>query len=427
MSKILAESAARHGPIPDSFIFGDGIDWESALEPVMLYVELPYWMMVPPGPVKIEWSDLEFTIHVCPPWMEVYGTEVTDSRASVVHQGPLDPTWVPGGKLDAALEESSAALMLRQSKTVLRLETQGHADAFREVGEDEPPRVEAEHEAYWASLCGAHIPVINELIQRYRLATYDYFAYEVSPWDVPVWQLKHRGEGLTAVLLTYKRWDEKPVIAEDGPEPEDPPIVRPFEFAKAFDLEAVKSSDATPGEFDLLDARSLMERGDYTGAVRRAVTAIEAVLEWALGNELKKKYDDAEAARRLEASKNDFPGRARQWLKLAKPTIGQDRFDRFEETRTIRHEIVHRGRRLTQPERGMAQRLVDTGRWLYNEIERKPERKRLREFDPNGVLRSVGRVEMTTSFPSAVESSGIRVRPYTLPKPAAPSGQPDGG
>ena len=35
---------------------------------------------------------------------------------------------------------------------------------------------------------------------------------------------------------------------------------------------------STPGEFDLLDARSLIERGDYTGAARRTVTAIEAVL-----------------------------------------------------------------------------------------------------------------------------------------------------
>jgi len=72
--------------------------------------------------------------------------------------------------------------------------------------------------SYWATLCEAHLAVVNELIQRYRMATYDPFAYEVSARDVPIWNLKH----------------------------------------------ATLSS--SPGEFDLLDARSLMERGDFTGA-----------------------------------------------------------------------------------------------------------------------------------------------------------------
>jgi hypothetical protein len=417
LQEILAQMTANRGPIPESFMFGDGINWSSPLEDVTLYVELPFWLMTPAGPVVIEWSGAKFTVHVCPPWMEVFGWEVTDSRASVVHQGPLDPAYAPSEQIEEALEESGGALMVRRSKTVLRLQTRGHADAFRDVGDDEPPRVAEEHVVYWASLCEAHLPVINELIQRYRLASYDYFAYEVCPWDVPVWQLKHREEGVTAVLLTYKRWDEKPVILEDGKEPGDPPVARPFEFARADDLETLQSSAATPGEFDLLDARSLMERGDYTGAVRRTVTAIEAVLEWALSSELERKYGRNEAAQRLEASKNDFPGRVRQWLKLAEPSVDQDRFDKFEETREVRHEIVHKGRRLTQAERGMAQRLVDTGRWLYNEIEGKDERKQLREFAPGAVLRSVGRVEMSPRFPAEVDESGIVLRPFSVPEP----------
>jgi hypothetical protein len=122
------------------------------------------------------------------------------------------------------------------------------------------------------------VPVINELIQRYRLQTYDYFAYEVSAWDVPVWYVKYADIGYRAVLLPYKEWDAKPVTIEDGETPGDPPKVRQFEWTSLDALAAASSGDATPGEFDLLDARSLMERGDYTGAVRRTVTAIEAVL-----------------------------------------------------------------------------------------------------------------------------------------------------
>ena len=45
------------------------------------------------------------------------------------------------------------------------------------------------------------------------------------------------------------------------------------------------------GEFDLLDARSLMERGDYTGAVRRTTTAIEALIGAKLKEELAPLFD----------------------------------------------------------------------------------------------------------------------------------------
>ena len=41
--------------------------------------------------------------------------------------------------------------------------------------------------AYFAALCASLVPVVNEVILRYRLATYDFFPFEVSPWDVPVW------------------------------------------------------------------------------------------------------------------------------------------------------------------------------------------------------------------------------------------------
>jgi len=51
-SKILAEMIERFGPVPQSFTFGDGIDWSSSLREALLYVELPYWLMVPPGPVN---------------------------------------------------------------------------------------------------------------------------------------------------------------------------------------------------------------------------------------------------------------------------------------------------------------------------------------------------------------------------------------
>jgi hypothetical protein len=250
------------------------------------------------------------------------------------------------------------------------------------------------------------------LIQRYRLKTYDYFPYEVSAWDVPIWYLKVAGMGARAVLLPYKSWDTKPVVIEDGDAPGDPPKLRPFEWATTNELSEASSFEATPGEFDLLDARSLMERGDYTGAVRRTVTALEAILASALLTELEKRYDSTEAADRLRRTDNNYPGRLAQWRKLAKPSITQKEFDRFEATRQIRHDIVHRARRLTHDDRGLAQFAVDNGRWLFNKIEAKPDRAKLRDY---GVLKSVGRVALAPRFPATLSADGYFLGPLTPP------------
>jgi len=419
LKKIIADSSARSGPLPESFTFGDGIDWSSPLQETLLYVELPFWLMTPPGPVEVRWSGVMFTVDVCSPWMEVFAGEITDSRVSCLHQGPLRPNgYEPSKEIADLLDSKQIKWLHRPCKTMLRLTARAHADAFREIAATEPPRAKVEREAYMASLCEAHLPVVNELIQRYRLVTYDYFAYEVSAWDVPVWYLKHSGAGYRAILLPYKSWDAKPVTVEDADIPAGPPKIRPFQWATPAQLTAASSDDATPGEFDLLDARSLMERGDYTGAVRRTVTAIEAVLAWALLGELKKRYSPEDAARKLANTDNDFPGRLAQWRRLAQPPISQQEFDEFETTRRIRHEIVHRSRRLLHGERGRAQRAVDTSRWLFNKIEAKPDRAALRD---KGVLKSVGRVALTMRYPAAVGAGGITLGPHSSPSTSAPS------
>jgi hypothetical protein len=392
--------------IPKSFTFGDGIDWTSESAETRLYVELPFWLMTPPGPVAVRWRGVDFTVDICSPWMEVFAWEITDSRTTSIHQGPVQaPRWQPSEELAAIFGEDTPPWLMRRCKTVLRLVTEAHTDPFRELEENAIPRLRAEQEAYRASLCEAHLPVINELIQRYRLVTYDYFAHEVDAWDVPVWYVSQDSQGHATVLLRYKEWDDKPIlIGQDGTR-------RQFAWTSPEAISSSRDLAPTPGEFDLLDARSLMERGDYNGAVRRTVTAIEAVLRWALNNELRKKYDEAEAERKTANTDNDFPGRLKQWKKLTKPKISQVLFDEFERTRKIRHDIVHRGLRLTFADRGSAHRAVDTGRWLYNKIESDPEREHLREFGGGGLQRAVGRAAMTVRFPSVISGDRIVLGP----------------
>lgn len=409
VQQIIKDRVKKYGPVPESFTFGDGIDWRSPLAETYLYVELPFWLMVAPGEVKVQYRGIEFVVSILGPWREVFLGDFTDSRVTCLHHGPSGPTvYEPEGTAASLIKEKKLPVMERDCKTVLRLTAVAHQDAFTAAGPDQPPRVMVEKRAYWASLCEAHLPVINEIIQRYRLVTYDYFAYEVSAMDVPVWYLKQAEKGYRAVLVPYREWDAKPVTINDPPIPGEKPVIRQFEWASISDLESISAEDASAGEFDLLDARFLMERGDYTGAVRRTTTAIEALIEAKLKEELLKIYDEAEALKRLEASKNDVPGRIRQWRKLSGKLIPGGLFDEFEHTRSVRHAIVHRAKRLTYGDRGHAQKMVDTGRWLYNHIEGKPERAKLRDTN---VLKSVGRVALTIRFPVAVENDALVLQP----------------
>ncbi len=244
----LAERGTKeHEPVPESFTFGDGIKWDSALLPTQLYVELPFWLMVPHGDVHLQCFGADFTVTILRPWREVFAREFTDSRKTCIHYGPAARArFEPQGEFATLLHEENAPVMERSCKTVLRIDAVGHEDAFTDEGPDEPPRAEVENRAYWASLCEAHIPVINEIIQRYRLTTYDYFAFEVSAWDVPIWYLTQSGCGYRAVLLQYCEWDWKPVIVEESPNAGNPPSVREFEWAKPANLESISVADAGP-------------------------------------------------------------------------------------------------------------------------------------------------------------------------------------
>lgn len=404
--------------LPDEVIFEDMLDWASPLAQVYLLVELPFWLMIDDCELELPLGPAQVAVWVHDQHREVYLGEVRDSRTTLVYRGPRPDLLHPD--IVRIAEEQSLVLAERPSRTVVRLRASVHTDVILAMdGSEEPeamPRRRREAEAYLASICEAHLSVVNDLIQRYRLSTYDYFAYEVSPWDVPVWTIAAASEAVTIRLLPYWDWDSKPVVVgPDHPGGADLPP-RPFRFTEAATLLATVPAGATPGELELLDARSLMERGDYTGAVRRTATALEAVVGWALAAALREHYDEAEVQQRLAASMNDFPGRLRQWLKLTPVQVPKQLLDELEATRAIRHDIVHRARRLSAAERGVAQRCVDTGRWLFNFIEQKPDRREVREGA--GALASAGRSALAPRFPVHLTSDGAVVVAFDGDSPA---------
>ncbi len=406
------EGQAPEEPLPEAAWFGDRLDWAAPLVDVVLSLELPFWLMVDDCGLDVPFGSAVFQVSVRDSYLQLHAGDVLGSLASLVWQGPEDEPPALTEVAAAAVEEAGAGW--RPGRTVLRVPARAHADVFDALGEDRGiPRRRVEARAYLASLCEAHLPVVNALIQRYRLATYDHVPYEVAPWDVPVWWVSAPGGAVAVPLLPYATWDRKPQIHHQDKAGDADAPMSPFRFTDAAELAATDPDRATPGELDLLDARSLMERGDYSGAVRRSVTALEAVVEDALRAQLSKTHAATEVERRLAASQNDYPGRYRQWKKLSGTVVPKGLEDTFERTRTIRHEIVHRGRRLHHDERGLAQMSVDTARWLFNKVENRPARESLRERA--SVLRDVGRVALAPRFPTATGADGIEVRKPTTP------------
>lgn len=368
-------------------VFGDRLDWKGDAEDIRLAVELPFWLMVRSSPLDVQVSGWTVTVDIRDDHVELHTGEVSDAKMSCIYLGP-DPS-----KVDLAAVPDDAPVTLRKCKTVLRWPARCLSDALAAVGDGYWRTREAM--AYFGALCAAHIPVVNEVITRYRLASYDYFPFEVSPWDVPIWFVQSQRGHVMVPLLPYRSWDRKPLINGEL-----------MSLVTHEDLAAGRSSPE-PGELELLDALMLMERGDYSGAVRRVVTAIEVALESRLRAELARVQPADEVERRLEASKNDFPGRLRQWSKLSGRTVPDAVSRELEATRSIRHEIVHRGRRIPYAERGVAQRAVDTSRWAFNFIEGRRDLAELRET--RLALRSIGRFNPGMHFLAELTPDGVVV------------------
>jgi hypothetical protein len=81
----------------------------------------------------------------------------------------------------------------------------------------------------------------------------------------------------------------------------------------------------------------------------------------------------------LKASENNFPDRLALYQKLSGRKLNDALDKELKMTRTLRHSIVHRGKRITFSERGQAQRSVDTGRWIFNWLENQSARSTVRE------------------------------------------------
>jgi len=346
---------------------------------------------------EVEVRGHKFNIEIKEGYVELYAGTVFDSRSTCFYFGPpkkLKP------EIKKVIKKNHVPVMLRKCKTVLLI----HSDCNKDVldaninGDDKRKRVAL---LFLKSFCEAHIEIINHLIQQYRISTYDYFAFEVSPWDIPIWFVGADSNFIRIVLQEYTGWDEKPNIIHNM-------VARNYERYKLIDgasLQSAMNAKPSEGEYELLDALNFMERGDYSGAVRRIATAIEAQVESALRQELLKVHPATEVEKMLRDSENDFPGRFRQYQKLSQRKLPMAPEKELETIRTIRHSIVHKAYRIPFNERGSAQKAVDTGRWIFNWLENDPSRSRVREKEIG--KRSLGR--HISAFDAEITHAGVIV------------------
>jgi hypothetical protein len=389
-------------PIPQEYWIGEELDWEAPSIPIELFIELPFWIMVPDCIQDVEVHGHTFNVEIKDSYIEKYVGAVSDSRLNCVYIGPPKPAQ-PSPELENFVKEGQVPVIDRKCKTVLRIHSACN-EAVLTVAKQEDKHSHPAH-LYLRSFCAAHIEVVNRLIQRYRLSTYDYFAYEVSPWDVPIWFIGLGKDSLTVVLHDYRAWDVKPVMYDSMTATRG----ERYKLIDAAELQSAMSIKPSAGEYELLDAFNFIERGDYSGAVRRITTAIEAQLESVLREELLKTHSTAEVKEKLKASENDFPGRLRQYQKLSGRQLGLE--EELETTRFLRHSIVHDAYRIPFSQSLQTQRAISTGRWIFNWLENQPTRMDVRE--KHIAKRSLG--TYFSLFTTEITSTGVIVHKPEFP------------
>jgi hypothetical protein len=388
--------------IPPQYCLGQELNWEAPSVLVNLYVELPFWIMVPDCLQDIEVHGHTFKVEIKDSYIEKYIDGVSDSRFNCVYIGPPKPDQ-PNPELENLIKGCQVPVTDRKCKTVLIIHSACNEAVLRAAKQEDKGSDPAH--LYLRFFCAAHIEVVNRLIQQYRLSTYDYFAYEASPWDVPIWFIGWEKDSLTVVVQDYRAWDLKPTMYESMTATRG----ECYKLIDAAELQSAMSIKPSAGEYELLDALNFMQRGDYSDAVRRITTAIEAQLESVLREELLKIHPMAEVEEKLKVSENDFPGRLRQYQKLSGRKMSLEK--ELEATRILRHSIVHDAYRIPFNQSAQTQKAIDTGRWIFNWLENQPTRTDVREKLIG--KRSLG--SYFSIFSTEITPAGVIVHKPTIP------------
>ncbi|MEP3478766.1 MAG: hypothetical protein ABJZ55_05920 [Fuerstiella sp.] len=346
------------------------IGWDSERVEVKLAVELPFWVLVEDHRYSVEVNGLTLEIETVSDGIDVQRGTLhtrTHHRCSFFGRFPDENQGGNYGPVDLIQGAN-----FRQTRTQCWITTTVLSDALSAL-ESEPPRSRIAME-YFVSVAMAHTPFLNKLVNAYRRVTGDPFSGEITEHDVPVWFLVFDGDLCPLHLVPTLGQDHYPVLSSKaGREPD------PYRAASPDEINLALSRHPVPGEVELRDAWSLCYRGRFADSIRSAVTAIEVLLEARLQSVLKTKgLNDAAVADQLATTKNRFALRLDDYCRqsgraVPGPTLhylpylnGLRLHRQFEITRELRHDIVHRGRRLDLSLRRPMRRALETTTWLFD-------------------------------------------------------------
>lgn len=163
----MKNSSSQISP-PKEYWVGQDLDWDSASVPTVLWVELPFWIMVPNCSQEIEVNGCKLKVEIRDDYIELYVDLVSDSRLSCFYIGP--PKINP--KLREQIKELQRPVMQRKCKTVLRICSACNKDVLAKAQQTD--RRSIAH-FYLRSFCEAHLPIIItfcSIIDYSRMTTF---------------------------------------------------------------------------------------------------------------------------------------------------------------------------------------------------------------------------------------------------------------
>jgi len=219
------------------------------------------------------------------------------------------------------------------------------------------------------------LPHINEFIEKYRMLSFDQMVYRVSQWDIPFVFFKINNKPAYSInTYDYLSRNEMPMVGEYG----KPETLKPFYLIpepeknwKNYD----NFPNRLPYEMELLDAYNYKIRGDYESAIRRAVTSFEILLDKKIKDALIAKGNTEEDAEKEIGNNYKWSKKKALFYRAVKKhledILSEDLVKIIEEARKLRHEIVHKGKKISPPERGKARFFLDHLRFAINSLEEK--------------------------------------------------------
>jgi hypothetical protein len=404
---------------------GSTIDWKSSFVSVKLYVELPFWMMMPEGVFEVNHGGSTATIEVVHACEEIQSTPTDQTTHSstvfIARPNERPPDWVE------SVVENPNGFSVRIHRTTLVFEPTVLDSVLSHLQEGNRLNRNQAY-TYLQALALGHLALVNHLLAAYRRVSYDPFVLEVTAPTVPIWFYRIGDRFIRVSLWPYANLLHRPEWSAGG-------RTETVDLATSEEIREYLTLPETPGETILLDAWSYFYEGRFNDAVRALVTAIEVLLESKYAEALRAHgAQEDKVNAELNSSSQKFLTRLTRYLDVSGRTVpgpllscvpyinGVRLRDELQATRRLRHKIVHEGERISPFAFGVMLKNVETMTWLFNWLEdnQRNSGNRFRHYAFKSALK--GGYYLAVDY----TEHGLRVREAEFGPPADPDTTRDG-